>query len=916
MADSPDDFEIVDRSDHPEGPEDSGLLDREMSWPDEFEVGTEFEVDPGGKPRSLFARIRDFFAQRRSSDQFSESGFELIDPADQIDSTAPIRFRAIDSVADFRPNSPDQPRVIETKAVSTKFPSEGSARSRASRSASGSDFRTTQVPNLSGDSSGDPNEPILEPLDPFDRNFDDDHFAVGGVAIADKVSDGRHLTWRDILLLPFYPLRWVVAKFRPDEHPDEIIDDFAVAPKRKLLRDRNQDSYSSDRDLTSGSINSAPSIHDTDDLKIGTGAIARKISDNITPEEAQPIPERSDHSDDYSVISAAQLADSPFRTRPVSSEDIATETSSADFHQDALVSNESRDDPHREPEISQASSISGRLQKLLDHSELAGTGVIDDEHVEVGVPLDTESNPAVIRTGSLGNLFLRILIWFFSIPRRCLNAEGDLVEQRRLKIEPLLAALPATAFFVSTILLVIRASEIDKLESYSFYLKSSRQYDNAGNSAAALISAQRSCFENATPDNQYQVARLYTKSRNRVEVTHGFRLQRLLASPAGGNQPDAHLFIANEILREYERDPVTNRTLFYRYLSELRTGFASSPTRYDILERLAEGLAAIGDIRSMTALLVPHLEYWPQGHFFLAQAAFGRGDDVLRKSHALAMIRHFRSTPSELEMDRKFRIRYAISLALAGEFPDAESYVRQMADSSQDAAIHKSLSEKIDLIRIVTRIHEFPENTDQDIEVLGALLEGGELSQDFEAAIKRQLLRKGPLRPALLKLCRNLYATRKASFDADDYVFWASILRQNQQNDEAREFLENAIKISPENDIASNNLANLLYKLEPVDLNRALLLSESVLKRNPKEPTFLETRGQILTRLGKYQEAIPDLTKSLEAYPNVPEIHEALASCYRKIGLSELADAHQKRYDELKIMTDSSVSKAPGTNES
>lgn len=914
MADSPDDFDIVDRSAPSEGPDHSGFPEPEFSWPDEFEVGTEF--DTGQKPRSVFERIRDYFSQRRGPDRLSESGVELIDPDDQIDTSAPFQATGRDRAKSFRPNSPDRPRIIETKVISTKFPSDGSTSSRASRNP-GDGFRpTSQVPDSPRNAKGTPERPIWDPPDDFDTNFEDDHFDAGGVAIADKVMDSRNLRWRDILLLPFAPVRWVSAKFRSGEHAEDIIDEFAVASKHKLSRDRNLNSFTAEGDSTPGTSPSALSINDTDDLKIGTGTIALQISDNVSAEDAPMIDGRSDRPDDYSVISASQLGDTSFRTRAVRSDELPPRASSAEITQGESIPTASPADPHHEEEISQASYISGRLQQLLDHSDIAGIGLGNDEQIEVGVPLDTESDSSVVRTKSLGNLFLRIIVWCLTIPRRCLNSEGDLVEQRRLKIEPLLAALPAMVFFISAVLLILRVSEIDKLESFEYYLKSSQQFDKAGSATAALISAKRSCFENATPDNRYQVARLYTKSRNQVDLAHGFRLLRLLASPAGGNQPDAHLFIANEILREYLRNPNANRNLYYRYLSELRTGFVSSPTRYDILEQLAEGLASTGEVRSLTGLLVPHLEFWPHGHFFLAQSAFGRGDDVLRKSHALAMVRHFRSTPTELETDRKFRIRYALSLALAGEFPDAESFVRQMADSSQDAEIHKSLGEKIDLIRIVTRIHEFPANTDQDIEVLGSLLEGEDLSQDFEAAIKRQLLRKGALRPALLKLCRNLYATRKASFDADDYVFWASILRQNQQNDEAREFLENAVKISPENDIASNNLANLLYKLEPVDLNRALLLSESVLKRNPKEPTFLETRGQILTRLGKYPEAIEDLTKSLEAYPNVPEIHEALSRCYRNVGLSELADAHQKRYDELKIATDSPVSKAPGTNES
>jgi len=915
MADSSDDFEIVDRSDLTEDSEPSGFSEHESSWPDEFEVGTEIEVDPARGSTSTFARIREFIAIWLGRGQIAQSGFEVVEPGDHSDTIQASTHRGNEFVSRSLSSSADLPRVIETKATSTRI--SGAEDPRPSKSPMASDaMRTVRpLPMVTGRDSGNPLENVEETPDRFEDHYGDGHFDTGEVAIAESTSGGRHLTWREILAFPLAPLKWIVSKVLREKRQEDITDDFAVASKRKVLRVRRRDTEIPGESSPEASKPATLSDHDTDELKIGTRSVVRKISDTASDEHPQHPAGESVQIDEYSVISASQLGTASYRPGTDSNDDHAPTVTSAETSQDSGVPFASSAAP-LDPANVRSSTISGRLQKLLEQSDYARTGDVLDEHVEVGLPLETDANHAAIRTKSLGNLFLRLISWFVTIPFRCMNSEGDLFEQRRLKIEPLISAIPATVLLISLALQLSRVSLIDKLESYTSFLKESQQYEISGNTGAAMLAAVRSCVESATPDNRFQVAKLYTKTRNPVDMAHGLRMMRLLASTSGGNQADAHLFIANEILRQYERDPGANRGLFFRYLSELRTGFGTSPNRYDILERLAEGLIAIGEDRSLTGLLVPQLEFWPHGHFFLAQAAFGRGDDELQKSHALAMVRHFRSTPAELELDQKYRLRFAISLALAGEFSDAESFVRQMVDSSQDSELRKSLREKIDLIRVIMRIHEFPANSDQDIEVLGSLLEVDELSPNFEAAIKRQLLRKGPLRPALLKLCRNLYLTRKASFDADDYVFWASILRQNQQNDEAREYLENAIKIRPEHDIASNNLANLLYKLEPVDLDRALSLSESVMKRNPKEPTFLETRGQILARLGKNQEAIADLTKSLEAFPNVPEIHEALSRCYRNIGKADLADAHQKRLAELKSSTESPVSKATRSNES
>ncbi len=913
MGESPDDFEIVDRSDFDEESESADDSERPSKWSEDFEVGTELELGTRKADLAVFSRLRQFFAILFAKPGHADTGFEIVDPDQQFDEAQSPEIRDRHDSSDRV--TPKPPRFIETKVVDSRI-ERGENRVSSLPSPvydrGWPDASTAQNQEPDGGAPEARNRIYAERIEEM---IDNGHLENDEVIIADRTLDANRLSWIDILVLPFAPFRWMATRLTRRKIQGDITDDFAVASKRKVLRVRKESPETPGGAQFGKALADARSLSDTDELKIGTSSIARKVSDTGIFDSKELPADSVESADDDPVVSRNRKASPFFRTKTESSAGSAAAAYEFESSGNPSGSAEAPGSHVDEP-LTQANSLSGRLHELLENSGYAGTKEDHDEPLEVGVPLESDAVSSAVRARSARSLVSRILFWFLTIPKRCMNAEGDLFEQRRLKIEPLLAAIPAVATLTVMAFMISRNSDIDKFETYVSFLNESRRFDKAGETDAALIAAMRSCFENATPDNRYNAARLFSKSKDRTEMARGYRLIRYLASTAGGNQADAHLFIADEILRQVEHDPNSNRNLFYRYLSELRTGFERSPNRYDLLERLAEGLMLIGEDRSLSGLLIPTLEFWPHGHFYLAQVAFGKGDDELQKTHALAMVRHFRSTPAELEADQKFRIRFAISLALAGEFSEAESFVRQLTVTPGNDDLHKSLTEKIDLIRIITRINEFPNDSDQDIEVLGSLLEAEDLSQSFEAAVKRQLLRKGPLRPALLKLCRNLFATRKDTFDSDDYVFWASILRQNQQNDEAREFLDRAVKLSPENDIASNNLANLLYKLEPVDLDRALSLCESVLKRNPKVPTFLETRGQVLAKLGRDEEAIADLVKSLEAFPNVPEIHETLARCYRKIGNAELADAHQKRFEELKSRPESQVSKAPGTDES
>ncbi len=63
----------------------------------------------------------------------------------------------------------------------------------------------------------------------------------------------------------------------------------------------------------------------------------------------------------------------------------------------------------------------------------------------------------------------------------------------------------------------------------------------------------------------------------------------------------------------------------------------------------------------------------------------------------------------------------------------------------------------------------------------------------------------------------------------------------------------------------------------------------------PDHPYFRDTRGQILVKLGRYQDAIPDLEVALQAPELAKDVHRALALAYEGLGLKDLAEAHRLR---------------------
>lgn len=88
-----------------------------------------------------------------------------------------------------------------------------------------------------------------------------------------------------------------------------------------------------------------------------------------------------------------------------------------------------------------------------------------------------------------------------------------------------------------------------------------------------------------------------------------------------------------------------------------------------------------------------------------------------------------------------------------------------------------------------------------------------------------------------------------------------------------------------------NNLAVVLYQKDPPELDRALVFANAALER-VDHPYLRETRGQILVKLGKHEDAIVDLELALQAQALALGVHKSLATAYKALGDTALADQH------------------------
>lgn len=119
--------------------------------------------------------------------------------------------------------------------------------------------------------------------------------------------------------------------------------------------------------------------------------------------------------------------------------------------------------------------------------------------------------------------------------------------------------------------------------------------------------------------------------------------------------------------------------------------------------------------------------------------------------------------------------------------------------------------------------------------------------------------------------------------------------RQFQRGESGLLHMRQAYQLDKNLVFAANNLAYQEILSEDGDLDAGLELISEVLERFPKSHAFRETRGQLLTGLARYEEAIVDLEYALAKYPEEQKLRESLSQCYKELGQPGMAERHAEK---------------------
>lgn len=335
----------------------------------------------------------------------------------------------------------------------------------------------------------------------------------------------------------------------------------------------------------------------------------------------------------------------------------------------------------------------------------------------------------------------------------------------------------------------------------------------------------------------------------------------------------------------------------------------SQALRGNVIERTAaQGLLgrlflAAGRLREAERHLTEAAAHDPQFRLPLA-VVFGRqGLAEQAQREAQAAYQQFHERLQTNPADDEARIGAAEAALLLHDYPGAVELLRPGLGETAAAAAYRSALVRVYLtwsqaqaqdrhpvpggqVALLEKALATDPSSQEVVDRLVVLASQGNKAGDARASSTQLAEAACGVLQRFLKEGRNPSAAHAALGN----VAW-----QRGRHAEALQHWEEAFRLNPRAPLLANNLAWGLAHAPTPDLPRALQLAEHAVRLAPADPRFRGTRGHILAKLGRWQEAVVDLELALASYAGTPKLHQALATVYRQLNMPAAAAAHQRR---------------------
>ena len=281
---------------------------------------------------------------------------------------------------------------------------------------------------------------------------------------------------------------------------------------------------------------------------------------------------------------------------------------------------------------------------------------------------------------------------------------------------------------------------------------------------------------------------------------------------------------------------------------------------------------------------------FPDFNAELAHQYVLRNDVLLARKYASAAIKYWeelhtsQGSSTTLEFTPQGYLRFAECFSVVGDEKQEIALLRQSVLTHPDSAINRQAYVR----RLGARLGDFSFENPERCEQLKDILI---YDPQHEQALQTLFVPMTDGSQAAIALAKDILGESRAP--AQLYKAVGDMFLTTEQLETAKSAYHQACEKDAQSAYAWNNLAWIYSNEEPVKLEKALECTERAIAAK-NDPNFFETRGQILVKLQRWEEAARFLERALNGMiPNPQDAHRSLATIYTALGKPEQAAAHK-----------------------
>ena len=276
----------------------------------------------------------------------------------------------------------------------------------------------------------------------------------------------------------------------------------------------------------------------------------------------------------------------------------------------------------------------------------------------------------------------------------------------------------------------------------------------------------------------------------------------------------------------------------------------------------------------------------------LATLSKTKGDDIGMRRWAERAAKYYHDKVNGAKTDNPpDRLAWAQALEMQGNYPEAIQVLddgRKRSGSQVYSSVLAGL--------YASRAEEVTRQEPNNVAARLKLVQQGLECEPKNVRLLRLLIALGHLQGPAANRVRDTLANLLAEGGSSALLHFilGSDAWQQGEKEQAKKHFALAYELAPNLPVVANNMALMLALGSSPDLPQALALIQPLEDKFPDQPHFRDTRGQILVKLGRWQEAVKDLELALPQLRDKAATHAALAQAYRNLGMPKLEADHER----------------------